>query len=628
MAEHTIETRILLRYATYTQWMNSRVILKQGEAAIATFPNQRVIDYLSNSTPDNTPPAIGIKIGDGQHYFYELPWVQAIAADVYSWAKTPDKPTYSAVEISGLKTYIQNNAPTMPGDGTVAPRVYQIVRGTGVDNDKYYLQYKESTDNDNWITDTNHYIDLEKLFKILNWIKEENIDEYPYLTALTGIQTYNILADLTSVDNAVTNQFVTSVSQSNGAVSVTRARPSFTNISGTATVSQGGTGRTTLALGEVLIGNETGGILSRPIAEEIAMNTHLVPNYLIKQYVDNAVAGLEGAMHFWGEATEEPKNAADPKVPEHPFNTVRPGDVVLWEQKEYVWTGASWRLLGDEGSYAVKGSIRDADIDDEANIKQSKILNLAETFATKVDKEEGKGLSSNDYTTEEKLKLASIQEGAQVNIINGITLNTRTQVPDNDGIVNLIVKEFSDEDKNKLDSIQTGAQVNIIESIYLNGTQVPANQNKRVDLNIRQYPLADENKLATIAEGAQANVIEHIKVNGTEVPPDQSKTVSILLDPHTEHINKIEAITINGTNYPPDNNKTVNITLDSAALNLSVIEGAIVPNDQGGTDEISILNKKLYLSAIAKNGDVKYLTQTQDTYIVLDCGTSESDSHS
>ena len=55
--------------------MNSDVILKVGEAAVASFPRDRVIDGLSNSTPENTPPAIGIKIGDGIHYFYELPWI-------------------------------------------------------------------------------------------------------------------------------------------------------------------------------------------------------------------------------------------------------------------------------------------------------------------------------------------------------------------------------------------------------------------------------------------------------------------------------------------------------------------------------------------------------------------------
>jgi hypothetical protein len=75
MAENVLETRILLRYGTYSQWMNSDVILMKGEAAIAAFPDDRVIDGLSNITPENTPPAIGIKIGDGIHYFYELPWV-------------------------------------------------------------------------------------------------------------------------------------------------------------------------------------------------------------------------------------------------------------------------------------------------------------------------------------------------------------------------------------------------------------------------------------------------------------------------------------------------------------------------------------------------------------------------
>ena len=75
MADHILETRIVLRYGTYAQWMNSNVILMQGEAAIAAFPNNRIIEDLSNSAPENTPPAIGIKIGDGRHYFSELPWV-------------------------------------------------------------------------------------------------------------------------------------------------------------------------------------------------------------------------------------------------------------------------------------------------------------------------------------------------------------------------------------------------------------------------------------------------------------------------------------------------------------------------------------------------------------------------
>ena len=40
-----------------------------------------------------------------------------------------------------------------------------------------------------------------------------------------------------------------------------------------------------------------------------------------------------------------------------------------------------------------------------------------------VQKEEGKGLSSNDYTTAEKTKLAGVAEGAQVNVLEGVKVN-------------------------------------------------------------------------------------------------------------------------------------------------------------------------------------------------------------
>ena len=49
MAEtNRLETRILLRYATYSQWMNSDLILLPGEAAVAAFPRASTI----NNTDD------------------------------------------------------------------------------------------------------------------------------------------------------------------------------------------------------------------------------------------------------------------------------------------------------------------------------------------------------------------------------------------------------------------------------------------------------------------------------------------------------------------------------------------------------------------------------------------------
>lgn len=51
---------------------------------------------------------------------------------------------------------------------------------------------------------------------------------------------------------------------------------------------------------------------------------------------------------------------------------------------------------------------------------------IKELVATKVDKVEGKGLSSNDYTSGEKTKLAGIASGAQVNVLEGIQKNGTT----------------------------------------------------------------------------------------------------------------------------------------------------------------------------------------------------------
>ena len=581
MAEHMIETRILLRYDTYSNWMNSTTILKQGEAAICAFPNDRVIDGLSNATPENTPPAIGIKIGDGIHYFRELPWIQAVAADVYNWAKTSTKPSYSASEISGLQSFIEENF-HISGDITFSPRIYQIMQGTGEDVNKYFLRYKENNDEAQWVVDTNHPIDLTNYNAIAEWIGTL-VERYPTLGTFTATQTGRLIEALSYSDSVQENQFVTSVSEENGIIAVEKARPTFSNISGIVNVTQGGTGRETLTENSVLVGNGNNTIKLIPIAENIANNDHLVPNYLIKSYVDNAVSGLTGAMHFIGDATVVITNNSnvDPHINGYNFTNAQAGDVILYDYKEFVWTGSIWRLLGDEGSYAVKGSIKDSDIDTEAEIQQSKIAGLEQTFETKVDKVDGKGLSSNDFT---------------------------------------------DELKQKLEEIGTNAETNVIEHIFLNDNEIlPTTINslpKSINLQVKEFDDFSAQKLAEIQAGAQVNIIEKIIYNGEQLIPDTNKVITITPDPHTEHENKIESIVINGVEQIPNKNKQVNITIDDAALNLQVIKGARVPNG-GLYEDVDITqDKKLELSRIAKTGNIVDILQNTNTYVILDCGSS------
>ena len=581
MAENVLETRILLRYGTYSQWMNSDVILKQGEAAICAFPRDRTLDGMSNSTPDNTPPSIGIKIGNGTDPFYRLPWVQAIAADVYSWAKSSTKPTYTAQEISGLQSFVEN---LVGGDVevTIAPRIYQLTQGTGDNQYKYYLRYKENNEEGNWILDTSAYIDLEDLVKVVNWLDPTNLTEYPNLITRNAEQIRYFLGNLKVTDTAQSNKFVTAVSQTNGKIEIERAQPAFSNISGSATVEQGGTGRTSLTEDSVLVGNGTSQVKLIPIADTIAANNHLVPNYLVKQYVENATSGLTGAMHFIGEASVviTPNSGVNPNIGGYDFSQAQPGDVVLYDAKEFVWTGGSWRLLGDEGSYAIKGSIKDADIDPDAAIQQSKIANLDTTLNTKVDKEEGKSLTSNDFTDELKLKLDDIEEGAQRNTIEHILLNGEEIRP------------------LTIDSLPNS-----------------------INLEVNEFDSAAQEKLAGIEADAQVNKIEKITIDGEEITPDENKIISITSNPHTEHENKIEQIFINGVEWPPNTEKQVKITIDQAALNLNVLEGATIPNGNVRED-VPQVAKKLELERIAVTGDVQNLKQTADTYITLYCGSS------
>lgn len=577
-----LETIIQLRYGTYSQWMNSDVILKTGEAAICAFPQNRTLEDMSNSKPEHTPPAIGIKIGDGSHYFRELPWVQAVAADVYNWAKSSAKPSYTAQEIQGLQAYVEN---LIGGDVEVniAPRIYQLVRGTGDNINKYYLRYKENDENSNWIVDTSASIDLQGLEDALDWLGRSNIADYPNLISRTAEQIRYFIGLINATDTAREHYFVTEVSQSGGTISVERAQPTFSDISGTAAVDQGGTGRKTLTEDYVLVGNGTDPVKLIPIAESIENNNHLVPNNLIKAYVDNAVSGITGAMHFIGDASVVINNnsSVDPRISGYVFANAQPGDVILYDSKEFVWTGANWRLLGDEGSYAVKGSIKDADIDAEAAIQQSKIAGLEDTFDTKVDKVSGKTLTSNDFT---------------------------------------------DEYKDKLDEIEDGAQRNVIEHILVNGTEVPPATVEQVpntvNLQISEFDSASQTKLQGIAAGAEVNKIEKIIYGSEELTPDGNRVITITPDPHTEHENKIEQIFINGTEWVPNANKQVRITIDQAALNLNVLEGAIIPNPQGGTTDVPQLAKKLELERIAVTGNVKDLLQSNDEYFILYCGTS------
>lgn len=78
------------------------------------------------------------------------------------------------------------------------------------------------------------------------------------------------------------------------------------------------------------------------------------------------------------------------------------------------------------------------EIGEHFNAIESDTENLHNDLESKVDKVEGKALSTEDYSTEEKDKLASIESGANVNLIEKIVVNS-TELPINNKKVNITV---------------------------------------------------------------------------------------------------------------------------------------------------------------------------------------------
>lgn len=119
-----LNVRINNKFDTYENWMKSTLVLGAGEIAVASIP--------SGDDTGLTPPAIGVKIGDGSKTFSQLSWIQATAGDVYGWAKAATKPVYTADEIDGLSAYIS-------GEIQDTDTQYQLVK---VDDYNYKLQSK------------------------------------------------------------------------------------------------------------------------------------------------------------------------------------------------------------------------------------------------------------------------------------------------------------------------------------------------------------------------------------------------------------------------------------------------------------------------------------------------------
>ena len=136
MATKILNTRILTRIDTLENWLKSSIILKKGEMAIATVPTGD-----TNGASLHLPATV-IKIGNDVNTFAELPYLQAIAADVPTWAKAAT-PAIPAENITGLADFIS-------GEIQDTDTQYTLIKG---DNDYTYKLMSRAKGATNYTTE-------------------------------------------------------------------------------------------------------------------------------------------------------------------------------------------------------------------------------------------------------------------------------------------------------------------------------------------------------------------------------------------------------------------------------------------------------------------------------------------
>lgn len=123
--------------------------------------------------------------------------------------------------------------------------------------------------------------------------------------------------------------------------------------------------------------------------------------------------------------------------------------------------------------------------------------------SNKVNKEDGKGLSTNDYTTAEKEKLTGIAAGAQVNVIESVKVNGTAQAVSSKAVDITVPTKLGDltNDKNFIDNT-----VSNLTNYYLKTETYSKTEVNEMVGQIATIQISVVDSLPAVAEG-KSNVI-------------------------------------------------------------------------------------------------------------------------
>lgn len=266
---------------------------------------------------------------------------------------------------------------------------------------------------------------------------------------------------------------------------------------------------------------------------------------------------------------------------------------------------------------------------------------VKDSLDNKVDKVSGKGLSTNDYTTVEKQKLANIEAGAEVNDVNSVNGKTGAVVLDSDDIsdTNKTHKFVSEAEKStwngKQDTISDLAAIR--SGASAGATAVQDSNYVHTDNN---YSTAEKNKLAGLSNYDDTEVRGLITTETTRATSQENKALHFkgAFDSDDGKTRQTGIAIIDGTTgnwsiadstgdyisfYQPFNTyyEKVATLNDMPNIKVSGIFNVVFQNDWGVGNEVTVDSSanttynigvciaKSLLSSNDSNGLNKYLSQ-------------------